>query len=457
MVKRQGRRGHRTGGYDHFKIGARQIAVAHVSHLALEPDQQQYRGNKAGERRCQRQTLVLHLLHQQKVEYNVENDRQQRVDGGRFGILQGVVHIDGNFLQAVKQQPQCIEEHHLAGALYIVLGEFTAQEKKLNEFPREHHHSRRNRDNKQPDDSAAGAIGALQLFHFAGSGKTGKLREQRCGDGDHKHRGNKAGDAIAVVQHRNYTLRKQRGNAFINDDVDGVDGLAEENGQHHHQELADISVAERSIGVVAELMPQRHQQYQQKLAGIADDNTPTQNIVVFAGGKNGSDDRDVQRHAHHTDSKKTPLHLQIALQNIPHAEEYQRGDHHRGKVYRQVKLRPLKAQCEQPYNGVAQCQKHCDKAHRKQKRHGDDLIMKRFFLPRAVLLEVGIDADVAGKHGGAQSGKQNSGQRKRHHIGVADVAGAVRERQRKLPAEAENLSQYSGQHHDDGMYSGFVH
>ena len=297
----------------------------------------------------------------------------------------------------------------------------------------------------------------LQLPGIAGGGKAGELREQRGGDRDHKHRGHKPGDAVAVIQHRDHALRKQRGDALINDDIDGIDGLAQEDRQNHHQEFTDIMVAEGDIRVVAELPPQRHQQHQQELPCVADDNAPAQHIVVLSGKENGGDDRDVQRHAHHANGKEAALHLQVALQNIADPQEHQRGDHDGGKVHRQVQLRALKAQREQPHNGIPQRQKHSDKAHREQKRHGDHLVVERLFLTGAVLLQVGINADIAGQHSGTQPGKENGGQGERHHIGVTYIAGTVRKGQRKLPAEAEHLGQYRGQHHDDGMDSGLVH
>ena len=111
-----------------------------MPHLALQLNDQQHGGNKAGKRRRQRQPLVLHRPHQQQINDDIKHDRQQRIDGRRLGILQGVVHIDGHFLDAVKEQPQRVEKHNLPGALHIKFGKLPAEKQQLHKFLGEHHH-----------------------------------------------------------------------------------------------------------------------------------------------------------------------------------------------------------------------------------------------------------------------------------------------------------------------------
>ena len=273
---------------------------------------------------------MLHLLHQQQVQHDIQQDSDRRVDGRRFGVLPRIIDVNGDLLEAVEQKPQRVKKDNLSGALHVIGGKFAPEEQKLHKLLGEHHHARRNGDNEQTDDPAAGTVGLFQLLGIAGGGKPGKLRKQRRGNGNHKYRSHKPGDAVAVVHHRNNALGQQRSDALINKDIDGVDGLSQKDGQHHHQKAADVAVAEGGIRTVGKLIAQSHQQHQDKLPGIADDHAPAQQIVVGVRQQNGRNDRDVQRDAYHTHRKKAALHLQIALNDISDPQKQQRGDHDGG-------------------------------------------------------------------------------------------------------------------------------
>lgn len=183
----------------------------------------------------------------------------------------------------------------------------------------------------------AGGEGTFHLADVVGCAEAGKLGEDRCCHRHHKNCRHKSGDPVGIAEGGNTSLRQHRSDGPVHHGIELGDSLPQEDGENHHQQMADIFVTKIKAGAEAEPFSFGGDQQHHKRRPVTDHHSPAQPPVMLLVGKaDGENNSNIQRHAHHTHSKKAAVDLEIALKNIVDADEKD-GDHHQpGKLHRQV-------------------------------------------------------------------------------------------------------------------------
>ena len=243
--------------------------------------------------------------HQYGTEHDVHKDRGERGEHRRFHALLGKEQLGQHFVCRHKRDAQRKQAEDLRRHFRVVCAESVAHVDgtgdrlgKQKDADRKRQHDQKKNLNRRPRKAAC-------AVRITGRLRAGELGEEQVG----RHKGEDADnddiEPVGVAHHRDAAAAfKAGGVARVDDVADRLQPGADEDRQRQLQRAADIDIAEKTRGAVAEAEPVR-------------------------GGRL---DRRLQKPAEHQ-RRRQPPYAEFVAERVEIEHHHEVGDkaHHRGK------------------------------------------------------------------------------------------------------------------------------